>query len=434
MSKFFAPLDIKNRALQHLGARQMASATEVSKNALEVNSVYDDVRVAELRRNVWRFAIRLAVLRPIDVTSYLYVPPAWSSTATYARGQIVSYSNILYQATALLAANIEPDTNPASWTQYFGPMTVTPWFSGAVNNGPQPWSSAISYASNAQVIGSDGNLYYSNTNGNVNNNPVNDGGIHWTYLGLAASGQGYYQSELVYTPTGPNPGVYLSLSAGNNDTPTVVPAWVNTVTYNTGDTVTYSNVVYQSTIDMNVGQTPTGTGDWVVIPGGQVGSSSGQNWLLLGGSIKSLRFLYPLGTGPATQSATRNVFMLPNGFLRRAPQDPKAGSFSWLGASTALTYDDWDLQDDFIISRISDPIVLRFVADISDVTMMDPMFCEGLGGRIGMEVGETLTQSEAKVNMAASAYGRFMAEARDVNGIETDSTEPPEDDYITCRI
>lgn len=434
MTKFEKPLDIKNRALQHIGARQMASDTETSKNALEINTAYDDVRVAELRRNVWRTAIRLAVLRPIDNTTCVYVPPAYSATATYARGQIVIYNSIIYQATAQLAANLQPDINPGPWTQYFGPMVVTPWYSGSIQNGPQSWSAIISYAQGTQVIGSDGNLYYSVGNGNLNHNPISDGGVHWTFLGQAAVGPGYYQSELVYTPTGPNPGIYLSLAAGNSDNPTMVADWVSTATYNLGDTVTYSSVVYQSAIDLNVGQTPTGTGDWIVVPGTQVGQQTGQNWLQLGGTVKALRFLYPLGTGPSTQSATRNVFMLPNGYLREAPQDPKAGSFSWLGASTALTYDDWELQDNYIVSRRIDPIVFRFVADISDVTMMDPMFCEGFAARLAMEVAESLTQSESKLNAAASSYGRFMEEARTVNGIETDSTEPPEDDWITCRI
>jgi hypothetical protein len=151
-------------------------------------------------------------------------------------------------------------------------------------------------------------------------------------------------------------------------------------------------------------------------------------------TLSELNFIYPIGTGPRTQSATRNVYILPNGYLRTAPQDPKAGSTSYLGAPSGMHYEDWEYENGAIVTRDSNPIILRFTANVSDVTLMDPMFCEGLACRVAIEVCETLTQSTEKLQSIASAYKTFMTEARVVNGIETGPTEPPEDDYIACRI
>jgi len=97
-------------------------------------------------------------------------------------------------------------------------------------------------------------------------------------------------------------------------------------------------------------------------------------------------------------------------------------------------YTDWNFEGDYITSRSSFPIMLRFVADIIDVRSMDPMFCEGLAARIASEIVERLTQSTSKRGGILATYNKTMGEARVVNGIETGPTESPEDDYVTCRI
>ena len=80
---FLTPIDIANRALQHVGASRIDPTlgfTEISKNAQEISFCYDKLRRAELRRNVWRFAIRSAVLRPIDTTTLMLVPALCSAS------------------------------------------------------------------------------------------------------------------------------------------------------------------------------------------------------------------------------------------------------------------------------------------------------------------------------------------------------------------
>ncbi len=440
MSVFKVPLDIQNRALQHCGASRISSTSEVSKNQSETLFAYNLLRDSEMRRNVWTFATRRAVIRAIDTTTMLLVPGTWAITETYLVGSIVQWNGQWYSATRNVPVAQEPDLTgsgsdeQAYWTQYFGPRTVTQWTFNADQSSPQPWASNVTYAAGALAIGSDNYEYNSVTNGNLNHNPVGDGGVHWTKQGQIATNGGYFAGELVYYPTGPAPEIYVSLNTGNSDIPTTVPLWDATAVYDIGDVVVYSSVTYQSTIDLNVNQTPTGAGDWVAVPATQPDQRFGINWLKLGhATVRSLQFTYPIGSGPITQSATRNVYVLPYGFLREAPQDPKAGSTSYLGAPSGLSYDDWVFENGCIVTREVYPITLRFVADITDVALMDPMFCEGLAARVALEVCEPLTQSTSKLKNIGTAYDRFMGEARLVNGIEQGATESPEDDYITCR-
>lgn len=397
MGSFTQPLDIWNRALQHLGQTRIAAVTEVSKNNSTIQACYEHLREAELRRNVWRFAIRENFLRGVQdtqgtvgtVTLYptmVLVPEAWSVTATYVTGAIVLYTDgYFYQALAPIVAGVTP--GPGSpWAEYFGNMTVTPY----------------------------------DTTGST----------------------AYYAGEIVYTPVGVNPGIYMSLLNLNGNTannpaataPTVTPLWSASIAYNVGETVTYLSVIYQSTEDLNFNQTPTGTGPWIAVPGTQPDVMQGQNWLKLGSTVKSLKLVYPAGAGPMSQSSTQNIFQLPNGFLRKAPTNPKLGNMSYLGRPSNPLVDDWLFEGNFLISGFAAPLYLRSVCDWRDVSTMDPMFCEGLAARIAFETCEALTQSDAKMQLIAKDYTNFMNEAREVNGIETGAEEPPLDDYLACRL
>jgi hypothetical protein len=143
--------------------------------------------------------------------------------------------------------------------------------------------------------------------------------------------------------------------------------------------------------------------------------------------------MYPLGSGPWWQASTKNAFYLPAAFLRLAPQNPKPG-LSVVGGPIDPGYDDWLIESGFLISSETGPIVLRFVADVTDVHMMHGMFCEGLGLRIGLEVCPALTQSEVKAKEIAGKYEKWMTEAGTVDAIEQGYDEPPEDDLVTVRL
>lgn len=232
-------------------------------------------------------------------------------------------------------------------------------------------------------------LYTSTTSGNIGNQP-NISPTKWTaffgpltvseFDSTAIPQTSYYAGEFVYDPNNAN-AVYMSSLNGNQNALTD-PTWVAQA----GATVSAPNIIY------------------------------------------------PLGAGPSQDIASRNIFVLPNGFLREAPQDPTAGNVSYLGYPGNLMQTDWTFENNYITTREAEVIAFRFAADIPDLNMWDPMFAEGLASRLSLELAEPLTQSTAKLQAIGQEYKQFMGDARMTNGIETGATAPPLDDFIAARI
>lgn len=417
-------LDIANRAIEHCGLEPILSVTEDSNRNRHTAFAYDKLRRAELRRNVWRFAIRNVVLRPVDTTTMVVQPVAWNNATTYLPGAIVSDTNgqLWISGESENVNNTPGDT--AVWDMYFGPLSVS------------LWSATDTYFAGELVYKSNGipggyGIFLSLQNGNA---AIPDVG---TAYDPAAT---YYRGNVV-TYGGFNWRSLIEFSIGV--TPAVGPlAFDPAATYTTAQTVTGSdNYIYSSVGNGNIGHDPTtdagvhwtntaALNGWSKAP---AVTTSALSWRPVPALLKNLSFTYPIGSGPSSQAFTRNIFRLPAGYLKPAPQDPKAGSTSFLGAPSGLTYNDWRFQGNYIISQDAGPMVFRFVADVTDVQTFDDMFCEGLACSIATAVCEPLTQSQAKLATIASEYKLRMGEARTVNAIETGADEPPEDDYITCR-
>jgi hypothetical protein len=422
---FIDSMDIANRALFHCGAPLIQSPDEVSERNTLCSFAYDKLRSVELRRNVWTFATRRVCLRAVDTSTFLLAPAQWDASVTYLPGAIVADVNgLLWFSTVPENLNQDPAKTTA-WERYFGPLTV--------------------------------HLYDATMS--------------------------YYQGELVYKP-GTRPGsfaIFMSLQATNADDPDTTTPWDATVTYNSSDVVSYLGAQWRSLIEVNTNITPAdgplefdisavyATGQLAVGLDGYIYSSvsgnnrghdpvldtgvnwtntnvpnawsrvpvqypSSQKWLPIYASMQNLAFTYPIGSGPSSQSTTSNVFRLPAGHIRKAPQNPKAGMISYLGAPGGAPPKDWTYEGQYIISRDVGPILYRFVADITLVTDMDEMFCEGLACRIGLEVCEPITQSTSKMTAIGTKYRVYMGDARIINAIEEGFEEPEEDDYILCRM
>jgi len=374
MSIFAQPVDIVNRGLQRLGIPRITSLTEDSKQASEANACYDDLRRAELARNPWCFALRRIVLYPVSLSTMAITFPAFDAAQNYQAGAIVSSNGQLWQAPIPIAVSATTPENSTVWRSYFGVV-------------------------NAELFVSD---------------------------------TAYYAGDIVYTPQTESFGVYLSLTSANEDDPTAIPAWDSATVYMIGDTVTFSATTWQSKKDLNVGNSPAENANWtaVSLP---LNQQRGQNWLKLDATLSALRILYPAGTGPSQQSMTRNVFPLPNGFLRKANQAPKAGSVTWMGAPTGRFYDDWLIEGGFIVSTERLAIPLRFTADVTNVSEMDGLFCEGLAARIAFELCEVLTQSNAKKPAIGAEYTMWVSTARTQNGIENGPEEAEIDEWLSVR-
>lgn len=421
---FLDSLDIANRAVQLCGGQEILSVTEDSSTNAILSAAYDKLRRPELQRNTWRFAIRTVVLRAIDTTTRFLSPNTYDATKTYLPGAVVRDAN------GQLWISIEPDNinnTPGDtdvWDMYFGPLTVS------------LWDAATTYLA--------GEVVYKLTS------------IAGQYV------------------------VYLSLENVNDDIPSTATAWLVTVTYGEDAVVSSGGFQWRSLLPVNKGVTPavgpaafdiattysiaqtvTASDDFIYssVGNGNVGNDpttdagvhwtntnvptawsrlpvipvSSQKWLVLQAVVKSIPFLYPINAGPSSQATTKNVFRLPSGYLKQAPQDPKAGAVSSLGAPGARAYDDWNLQGNYLVSADVGPLLFRFVADVTKVSAMDDMFCEGLACRVADGVCERLTQSTAKVGQLAARYKWAMGEARLANAIELGPVEPPEDDFIECR-
>lgn len=423
---FLVPLDIQNRACQHLGATRIASASEDSVNNAETSFAYNKVRRAELRRNYWSFAIKKAVLRPIDTTTFLLAPALWNVGTQYLPGSVVSDANgFLWVSNQANNIGNQPGLSPV-WDGYYGSM------------------SADAYDTTGSTAYFAGDLVYmQNTNGSYTvYMSLQNSNTEVPNVADAWSATATYQQDETVSYLGTQ---WRSLIALNtNNIPVNGPAnWVATQTYSTGNQVTGTDgFIYTSVGNGNIGNNPvTDNGShwtntnvpnaWTSNPTVPVSSSI---WVPLYASLTSFNFIYPINTGPLSQEITKNVFRLPANYLRRAPQDPKAGMYSFLGAPAYNTADDWLTEGKFLISQCATPIIFRFVADVLNVPEMDDLFCEGFAARLAVETCESITNSNAKQQTCNNAYKLFMSEARIVDSIESGPVEPPEDDYVTCRL
>lgn len=431
MAEFLTPVDIANRALQLCGTSRIDGLgfTEDSKNASEVAFAYGKCRRAELMNNSWGFSIKRAVLRAIDTNTMTLAPALWVASTTYFVGCIVSdETGTLWQSRIPDNLGNQPE-NSLTWEPYFGPLTAS--------------------------------LY----------DPT-----------LA-----YYAGEIVYTTAGDGTyRPYISLTTGNSDVPGTATAYDATAVYMKDDVVTYLSVAYLSLIDLNTNQTPSSapalwSGSTTYASGTKVGGSDGviyqsvingnigndptvddgthwtntgvlnpwttvfvsgsgsMNWRQIGGkefpmgvALQQLNIIFPLGSGPSAQSGTNNLFHLPAAYLRTAPPDPKMGYVTPLGGPNFLCDDDHVREGDFIISSDS-IVILRFVADVTDVSKMPDLFCEALAASVAKAVCDALTQSQSQLAGIKQAYKEAVSAAKVQNGIEQGVQQPPDDELIACR-
>lgn len=385
------PTQIANRVCQKVGAELIAPGallTEDSKQAQQIATAYDFIRRAELRRNVWRFGIRICAIRPLGFNSKLATFGTWVTGTTYSLNDIVLDPNdnqVYFSKVGSNTGNI-PSQNVALWTLYFGPKIVEEFIT--------TWNTGFTYEEGDHTIGSDGNSYISLVAANTANNPVGDGGVHWEVDSsqyAAATNQAFFAGELVHIGN----TVYLSLTNNNGQ-----------------------GTVNQYPQNWLVGLPPPST-TWMA--------------LTTQPEIAPVYFNYPAGAGPWQSYETRNIYFLPVGWLREAPQNPKAGGALFLGAPDGTQFNDWNYAADYFTSNDNSVLPYRFMADIQDCSEFDSLFIEGFVCRLGIEVCEPLTQSTAKISTLGNEYKQFMSEARTVNGIEDGPVYPPEDAYLTTR-
>lgn len=384
MSAFQQPLDIVNRALMRCGCPIMGSIND-QQEGVTIVQMYDRVRRAELRRNLWVTATRTVSLRALDAASCLLNFEAWASGTTYGANYVVTYGNQTW--VSLVDGNLGnvPGTAVTSgalpWDRYFGPRAANPW---------------------------NDTLQNLSTSNNIS----------------------YHVGEIAYFAS--NGTIFASLVEGNQNEPDLVDAWLATIMYSSGAVVSYNSTNYQSRVNQNFNNQPDASPtQWTSTVTNPLLSRS---WVkLASASLSTLPIIYPVTAGPASDALSRNAFYKPSGFLRMAVQAPKAGANAWLGAHVGLPYSDWIEEGDFITSSAAQTtMIMRFVADVTDVAAMDDMFCEGFSARLAMEAAPTIAPK--MIGECRRQYNEAMSEARIVDAIEEGPVEQDEDEYIRVRL
>src|ERR1051326_157180 len=434
MAEFNFPTDVANRALQRVGQPPISLTlgfADGTKRAGECGACYGKLRRAELQANVWRFATRKTAIRAVDSNTLLLAPTLWSSTVAYFVGSIVTdAAGTYWQSRIPDNKGNQPGQSFAAWEPYFGPLTVS------------LYDSSASYYSGELVYKAPGDGTYSVFQAQASG-VSSDPAVADAWAATAT----YRKDSIVQ---GSNATLYLSLIALNiaNDPTTAAAPWAAGTTYALNAVVAGSDGYnYTSLQNGNVGHDPSSNGNptwwhqggftaWTT---SFVGGGNAQ-WLQIGGAafpngtgLAGLRIIWPLGTGPVSQTSTRNIYRLPANYLRRAPQDPAAGRSSIEGAPTNELMNDWEFDGDYLVSWSSGVIILRFVADVQDVSQFNDKFCEALARCIAWEVCEPLTQSTAKIDDIRAENRVKIEEAKLSNAIDMEGDEQPLDDWLACR-
>lgn len=127
--------------------------------------------------------------------------------------------------------------------------------------------------------------------------------------------------------------------------------------------------------------------------------------------------------GPAYQ------YPLPSDFIRLLPDINDT-----VGTGGTNGQDDWVIEGGAILTDESGPLNIRYIRKITDPNAMDPLFREALSKQMAMEMCEDITQSNQKVQLIKDELKDILAEARRNNAFEQNSSDTPEDTWITARL
>lgn len=94
---------------------------------------------------------------------------------------------------------------------------------------------------------------------------------------------------------------------------------------------------------------------------------------------------------------------------------------------------DWQLENGKILTNDGPVLELRYVADVTDPTLMDGLFAESTSLKMAHAMCEEITQSASKMQGIIQDYKDLIKEARMVNAFETIPMEPQEDEWLIVR-
>lgn len=102
------------------------------------------------------------------------------------------------------------------------------------------------------------------------------------------------------------------------------------------------------------------------------------------------------------------AYTLPSDYLRILKND----------AQEDVLTQSWKIEGGKILTNDSAPLLIRYIARITDTTLYDASFINVLSCKLAMELCEELTQSNTKRQIAAAEYKDAVREARRMNAFE----------------
>lgn len=129
--------------------------------------------------------------------------------------------------------------------------------------------------------------------------------------------------------------------------------------------------------------------------------------------------LAALGTAPAWGFNTQ--FQLPTDFLKIMQVND---TFIAPGLVDYRSGDDsaYSIEGSKLLTNFATPLKIRYVMDVTDTSLFDPLFCEVMASKIAYEACYAITQSRDGQNAAMTDYKGAIKEAAISNAI----AKPPQ--------
>lgn len=139
-------------------------------------------------------------------------------------------------------------------------------------------------------------------------------------------------------------------------------------------------------------------------------------------SFAIVRQRLPRRTSGSAPIGWDNAFPLPAGCLRL------------LGViEPDLAKDSYVLEGGEILADTDEQLGVRFVRDIADTALWDPLFLQSFADRLGMQVADRITCSLDRVQRCQRDYERAVRKAGGADAKENPPSEPDDTSWLTAR-
>lgn len=141
--------------------------------------------------------------------------------------------------------------------------------------------------------------------------------------------------------------------------------------------------------------------------------------------------LAALGTAPAWGYTKQ--YQLPTDYLRLIQVN------EYYASPALVDYREGDdslyaIEGDKILTNLGAPLKLRYVADVTDPGVFDPLFVECLASKLAYEACYEITNSNQQKDVAANDYKAAKIEAVRIGAIEKPPVGIPDDAWILGRL